>query len=71
VSEIVADEREPAAFIHKEKRQSAVSATGRLIEPTGIGQIEEVTLQLRGEAGARQQPNARNRLATTSSPRRH
>jgi len=30
---------------------------------TGIGQIAEVTLQLRGESGARQQPNAHTGLA--------
>jgi len=42
----------------------AVSASGGLlgmghpIGPTGVGQICEVTRQLRGEAGPRQQPNA-------------
>jgi acetyl-CoA acetyltransferase len=47
----------------------AVSASGGLISmghpigPTGVGQIGEVTRQLRGEAGARQQPNARTGLA--------
>jgi acetyl-CoA acetyltransferase len=47
----------------------AVSASGGLlamghpIGPTGIGQIAEVTRQLRGEAGVRQQPNARVGLA--------
>jgi acetyl-CoA acetyltransferase len=38
-------------------------AMGHPIGPTGIGQIGELTLQLRGEAGARQQPNARTGLA--------
>jgi len=47
----------------------AVSPSGGLISmghpigPTGVGQIGEVTRQLRGEAGARQQPNARIGLA--------
>jgi acetyl-CoA acetyltransferase len=47
----------------------AVSPSGGLISmghpigPTGVGQIGEVTRQLRGEAGARQQPNARTGLA--------
>jgi acetyl-CoA acetyltransferase len=38
-------------------------AMGHPIGPTGIGQIGEIALQLRGEAGARQQPNARIGLA--------
>ena len=38
-------------------------AMGHPIGPTGIGQIGEVTLQLRGEAGVRQQQNARIGLA--------
>jgi acetyl-CoA acetyltransferase len=38
-------------------------AMGHPIGPTGIGQIGEVTLQLRREAGVRQQPNARVGLA--------
>jgi acetyl-CoA acetyltransferase len=38
-------------------------AMGHPIGPTGIGQIGELTLQLRGEAGPRQQPNARTGLA--------
>jgi acetyl-CoA acetyltransferase len=38
-------------------------AMGHPIGPTGVGQIGELTLQLRGEAGARQQPNARTGLA--------
>ena len=38
-------------------------AMGHPIGPTGIGQIGEIALQLRGEAGARQQPNARTGLA--------
>jgi len=43
----------------------AVSASGGLIAmghpfgPTGAGQVVEVTRQLRGEAGVRQQPNAK------------
>jgi acetyl-CoA acetyltransferase len=38
-------------------------AMGHPIGPTGIGQIGEIALQLRGEAGARQQPSARTGLA--------
>jgi acetyl-CoA acetyltransferase len=47
----------------------AISASGGLlamghpIGPTGAGQIAEIARQLRGEAGARQQPNARIGLA--------
>jgi len=47
----------------------AVSASGGLISmghpigPTGVGQIGEITRQLRGEAGPRQQPGARTGLA--------
>lgn len=47
----------------------AVSASGGLlamghpIGPTGVGQIAEITRQLRGEAGPRQQPGARYGLA--------
>lgn len=47
----------------------AVSASGGLlamghpIGPTGVGQVAEITRQLRGEAGVRQQPNARTGLA--------
>jgi acetyl-CoA acetyltransferase len=47
----------------------AISASGGLlamghpIGPTGTGQIAEITRQLRGEAGVRQQPNARTGLA--------
>lgn len=49
--------------------QCAVSASGGLlamghpIGPTGVGQIAEITRQLRGEAGARQQPTAKVGLA--------
>ncbi len=38
-------------------------AMGHPIGPTGVGQIGEIALQLRGEAGARQQPGARTGLA--------
>jgi len=38
-------------------------AMGHPIGPTGIGQIAEIVRQLRGEAGARQQPKARMGLA--------
>lgn len=38
-------------------------AMGHPIGPTGVGQIAEITLQLRGEAGQRQQPGARTGLA--------
>ncbi len=47
----------------------AVSPSGGLLAmghpfgPTGVGQIAEITRQLRGEAGSRQQPNARVGLA--------
>jgi acetyl-CoA acetyltransferase len=47
----------------------AISASGGLlamghpIGPTGAGQVAEITRQLRGEAGVRQQPNARTGLA--------
>ena len=47
----------------------AVSASGGLltmghpIGPTGVGQICELTTQLRGEGGARQHPGARLGLA--------
>jgi acetyl-CoA acetyltransferase len=47
----------------------AVSASGGLlamghpIGPTGVGQIAEITTQLRGEAGNRQHPQARTALA--------
>ncbi|MGC1676060.1 MAG: thiolase family protein [Candidatus Binataceae bacterium] len=47
----------------------AISASGGLIAmghpigPTGAGQIVEITRQLRGEAGVRQQPNAKTGLA--------
>ena len=38
-------------------------AMGHPIGPTGLGQIGEITLQLRGAAGARQHPGARTGLA--------
>lgn len=38
-------------------------AMGHPIGPTGVGQIAEITRQLRGEAGVRQHPNARTGLA--------
>lgn len=38
-------------------------AMGHPIGPTGTGQVAEITRQLRGEAGNRQQPNARIGLA--------
>jgi acetyl-CoA acetyltransferase len=47
----------------------AVSPSGGLLSmghpigPTGVGQICEITTQLRGEAGARQHPGARTGLA--------
>ncbi|HWF75745.1 MAG TPA: thiolase family protein, partial [Caulobacteraceae bacterium] len=47
----------------------AVSASGGLIAmghpigPTGVGQLAEITRQLRGEAGARQHAGARRGLA--------
>jgi len=50
-------------------RRCAVSPSGGLlamghpIGPTGVGQIAEITRQLRGEAGVRQQPDARIGLA--------
>jgi acetyl-CoA acetyltransferase len=49
--------------------ECAVSASGGLLAmghplgPTGVGQICEIARQLRGEAGARQQPGARTGLA--------
>ncbi len=47
----------------------AVSPSGGLLSmghpigPTGVGQVAEITRQLRGEAGDRQQPSARTGLA--------
>ncbi|MGZ0214935.1 MAG: thiolase C-terminal domain-containing protein, partial [Acidimicrobiales bacterium] len=38
-------------------------AMGHPIGPTGVGQVAEITRQLRGEAGVRQQPNAQTALA--------
>lgn len=49
--------------------ECAVSPSGGLLSmghpvgPTGVGQISEITMQLRGEAGDRQQPHARVGLA--------
>jgi acetyl-CoA acetyltransferase len=40
-----------------------IVASDEAIGPTGIGQIAEVTTQLRGEAGNRQHPKARTALA--------
>jgi acetyl-CoA acetyltransferase len=37
--------------------------SGHPIGPTGVGQIGEITTQIRGEAGPRQHPNARTGLA--------
>jgi acetyl-CoA acetyltransferase len=36
---------------------------GHPLGPTGLGQIVEITRQLRGEAGDRQQPDAKVGLA--------
>jgi len=36
---------------------------GHPVGPTGIGQVGEITRQLRGEAGARQHKNAKTGLA--------
>jgi acetyl-CoA acetyltransferase len=36
---------------------------GHPLGPTGLGQVAEIARQLRGEAGERQQPNARVGLA--------
>jgi acetyl-CoA acetyltransferase len=64
--------RAPAALAAREfdiGGRVAVSASGGLLSmghpigPTGAGQICEITRQLRGEAGDRQQPNARVGLA--------
>ena len=38
-------------------------AMGHPVGPTGIGQVGEITRQLRGEAGARQHKNAKTGLA--------
>lgn len=38
-------------------------AMGHPLGPTGVGQIAEIALQLRGDAGRRQQPGARTGLA--------
>jgi acetyl-CoA acetyltransferase len=62
-------EGEGAAYLAEGRSQigggCAISASGGLIAmghpfgPTGVGQVAEVTRQLRGEAGVRQQPGAR------------
>lgn len=64
------------AFLHDLKEgafdiggRCAISPSGGLIAmghpigPTGVGQIAEIALQLRGEAGPRQQPAARTGMA--------
>ena len=66
-------EGEGAAYLAEGKSriggECAVSASGGLIAmghpfgPTGVGQVAEVTRQLRGEAGVRQQRGARLGLA--------
>lgn len=66
-------EGQGAAYLAQGKSQiggeCAVSASGGLlamghpIGPTGVGQIAEIVRQLRGEAGPRQQPNAKTALA--------
>ena len=66
-------EGEGAAYLAEGKSriggECAVSASGGLIAmghpfgPTGVGQVAEVTRQLRGEAGVRQQHGARLGLA--------
>jgi len=66
-------EGEGAAYLAEGKSriggECAVSASGGLIAmghplgPTGVGQVAEITRQLRGEAGVRQQRSARLGLA--------
>lgn len=66
------DEGKGANYLKDGKSQiggeCAVSPSGGLLAmghpfgPTGVGQVVEVTKQLRGEAGKRQQPNAKTGL---------
>ena len=43
-----------------------LESRGHPVAATGCAQLHELVLQLRGEAGARQVPNARRALASTS-----
>ena len=49
--------------LHPQHHRGGLLAMGHPIGPTGAGQIAEITRQLRGKAGVRQQPNARLGLA--------
>ena len=51
--------RTPAGSVLGDNQQ----AMGHPVGPTGIGQVGEITRQLRGEAGARQHKNAKTGLA--------
>jgi acetyl-CoA acetyltransferase len=44
---------------HAVSPSGGLIAMGHPLGPTGVGQVAEVVRQLRGEAGVRQQPNAR------------
>ena len=48
---------------HAVSPSGGLIAMGHPLGPTGTGQVAEVVRQLRGEAGVRQQPNARVGLA--------